>query len=117
MASAGSAEAEVSDKVAAIYLFLFRSLSEANMEHSVEKLDDVLRVLDVERETWAQVCEQYGSTRDESPESVSSSPAESLGVETDTPQPAPQTPRVPTMPPLDLPDSSLTESGGISFEA
>jgi len=50
-------------KAASIYLFIFRSLMEANYHRSEEKLDDALRVLEVERETWRQVCEQLGSKK------------------------------------------------------
>jgi flagellar protein FliS len=47
-------------KAAAIYLFVFRRLLEANLERSHEKLADALRVLEAERETWRQVCEKLG---------------------------------------------------------
>ena len=50
-------------RVASVYLFVFRSLMEANYEHSEEKLDNAIRVLQLERETWRQVCEQLGSNK------------------------------------------------------
>jgi len=49
---------ELSRKLASVYLFIFRSLMEANYRHDKQKLDDALRVLHVERETWRQVCEK-----------------------------------------------------------
>ena len=45
-------------KVASVYLFVFRMLMEANQEHNVAKLDDAMKVLEVERETWKQVCDK-----------------------------------------------------------
>ena len=45
--------------VAEVYLFIFRSLSEANSRRDEQRLDDALRVLHVERETWRQVCDTY----------------------------------------------------------
>lgn len=45
-------------QVAAIYLFLFRTLAEAQLERSTAKVESVLRVLEVEQETWRQLCEQ-----------------------------------------------------------
>lgn len=51
------------EKVAAVYLFVFRSLMEANYERSEQKLDDAVRVLQVERDTWQQVCRQLGSQK------------------------------------------------------
>jgi flagellar protein FliS len=53
-------------QVAALYAFLFRSLIEAHLKHDMRKLDDVLRILNEERETWRLVCEQMGSTRQDS---------------------------------------------------
>jgi len=54
---------ELVEKVAAVYIFVFRSLMEANQQRSEEKLDDALRVLEIERETWRQVCEKLGSKK------------------------------------------------------
>lgn len=48
----------VARQMAAIYLFLFRTLIEAQFERSAEKVASVLRVLEVEQETWRQLCEQ-----------------------------------------------------------
>ena len=54
----------IAKKLASIYIFIFRRLAEGGMEHSQEKLDDALRILASERETWKQVCEKFGSTMD-----------------------------------------------------
>jgi flagellar secretion chaperone FliS len=48
-------------RVAAVYVFIYRALIAANLEHSTAKLDDALRLLEVERETWREVCEQLGA--------------------------------------------------------
>lgn len=48
-------------RVAGVYLFIYRSLIAANLEHSTARLDNALRVLEIERETWRQVCEQLGA--------------------------------------------------------
>ena len=48
-------------KIASIYVFIFRCLSEAGMTHDPVKLDDALRILTSERETWRLVCEKFGS--------------------------------------------------------
>jgi flagellar secretion chaperone FliS len=45
-------------KLAAVYLFVFRTLVEANVKHDEKKLDEAIRVLEEERVTWRQVCEQ-----------------------------------------------------------
>jgi flagellar secretion chaperone FliS len=51
---------ELARKMAAIYLFVFRSLMEASYQRDRKKLDDALGVLEVERETWRQVCQRAG---------------------------------------------------------
>jgi flagellar protein FliS len=48
-------------RVAAVYLFVYRSLVAANLEHNADRLDDALRVLQFERETWRRVCEVLGA--------------------------------------------------------
>lgn len=58
------ADAALARKFAAVYLFVFRSLMEANARRNPDKLDDALRVLRVERETWRQVCGASASERD-----------------------------------------------------
>jgi flagellar protein FliS len=45
-------------EVASVYNFVFRTLVDANRRHDERKLDDALRVLSVERETWRLVCQQ-----------------------------------------------------------
>ena len=53
---------DLAGKIASIYVFIFRCLAEGGMTHDAQKLDDALRVLTSERETWRQVCEKFGST-------------------------------------------------------
>lgn len=53
---------DIAKRLASIYLFIFRRLAEGGMTNDEEKLDDALRVLNSERETWKQVCEKFGST-------------------------------------------------------
>jgi flagellar protein FliS len=56
---------DLTRKVRSVYAYLFRTLTEAQWEHNVQKIDNVLSILDVERQTWRQVCEQLGATRPE----------------------------------------------------
>ena len=57
----------LASQVAAIYLFIYRQLLEAGMDLNPDKLDNALRVLEEERETWRQVCEQAPTTASEQP--------------------------------------------------
>ena len=50
-------KSELVGKVASVYLFIYQSLARAELHNDLSKLDDALRVLDVERETWRLVCQ------------------------------------------------------------
>jgi len=48
---------DLTGKMADVYLYVFRSLVTANLKRDAQQLADVLRVLNIERETWHQVCQ------------------------------------------------------------
>jgi flagellar protein FliS len=50
------------NKTAAVYLFIFRSLTEANLRKDQGKLDDAIRVLTIQRDTWREICQRLGAT-------------------------------------------------------
>ena len=52
---------EVAQRVAEIYGFVFRSLVNAAHRHDVKSLDDAIRILEIERETWQKLCEKLAS--------------------------------------------------------
>lgn len=99
-----SPDRDLAKKVAAVYLFIFRSLMEANLRHDEKKLEDALRVLATERETWQAVCEQLGSTT----ESASSAAEASFSTSQD---PGPR------MPAFDLSSEGGGAYTGFSLEA
>lgn len=49
------------EQVSSIYQFVFRTLAEAGMRRDAGKLSDAMRLLEIERETWRQVCERLAS--------------------------------------------------------
>jgi flagellar protein FliS len=51
-------QSDLTRQVAAIYAFLFRQLVEVNATLDPQILENVIRVLEEERITWAAVCEQ-----------------------------------------------------------
>ena len=63
---------ELVGKVASVYIFLYRSFVQAQLQRDPVQLNDALRVLEIERETWRKVCEQLGSRQ--SPSSFISAP-------------------------------------------
>jgi flagellar biosynthetic protein FliS len=48
---------ELVDRVAAIYRFVVERIRDANTHRDETRLQDVLRILEIERETWRQVCD------------------------------------------------------------
>lgn len=60
--------------VAALYNFVFRSLIEAGLKRDPRKLADAVRVLEIDRETWRQVCENLGVSLDAAEHSASKGP-------------------------------------------
>ena len=52
---------ELVQSMAALYMFVFRSIVDGNRHRDEKKLDDALRVLEIERGTWQAVCEKLGS--------------------------------------------------------
>lgn len=54
-------KSELNDKLAAVYWFIFRRVSEATMYSDAEALAEVLKLLEFERETWQKVCEKFAA--------------------------------------------------------
>lgn len=61
LASLGCAKNDLSRKMAGVYIYLFRTLTEAHLQRDAKKLDNALRVLEIERETWRLVCDKLGA--------------------------------------------------------
>jgi len=61
-------------KVAAVYSFIFRSLVRSHSQRDPKLLADALSVLEIERETWRQVCEHLGGTRFDAPHAAGPMP-------------------------------------------
>jgi len=51
-------ETPVAKQVLGIYLYLFSTLTEAGLSADRHRLIDIARVLDEERQTWHEVCQQ-----------------------------------------------------------
>src|SRR5690606_29093411 len=57
------ANPDLCDKLGALYTFVFKHLTEAGFEKSVDKMDECLKIMRYERDTWAQLCEQLWKER------------------------------------------------------
>ncbi len=49
---------EVAPRVAAIYRFVYLTLAQAGLARNIERLREAARVLEIDRETWRQVCQR-----------------------------------------------------------
>jgi flagellar protein FliS len=76
-------KSELNDKLAAVYWYIFRRVSEATMNSDKEALAEVLRLLEFERQTWQQVCEKFGSINS----AAAAAPAPSHAFNSATPTP------------------------------
>src|SRR3954470_18935457 len=54
---------ELCGKLSALYNFAYRKLIEANVDHTIESLDEAVNVLRYQRETWALLLDQLGKTK------------------------------------------------------
>ena len=52
---------ELARRVSAVYEFIYRSLVKAGHRHDEKGLDDAVRILEIERETWRQVCDRLAA--------------------------------------------------------
>ena len=60
---------ELFGKVRALYTFMFSRLVDASREKSAEKLDEVIKLLQYERETWAMLMDKLNIDRQNSADS------------------------------------------------
>ena len=92
-------EIEPARNLAGIYLYIFRTLQAACKQRNPRLLDDVLRILAIEQETWRLACEKFSAEQ---------------GETTDRPAATP-TRHVP--PPISSGMNSMGSDSGFSIEA
>jgi len=54
---------ELCGKLSALYAYTHRKLTEANIEHTLQPLDEAMNVLKYQRQTWALLLEQLGKQK------------------------------------------------------
>lgn len=67
---------ELCERVSSVYGFLHNKLIEANVRHDSEAIDDALKVLRIERETWRILVDKVKKVREGQSEGSSSEPDE-----------------------------------------
>ncbi|MFG0292444.1 MAG: flagellar export chaperone FliS [Phycisphaerales bacterium JB050] len=92
---------DLCSKLGALYTFVFKHLTEAGFEKSVAKVDECLKIMRYERDTWGLVCEKVWKEKGES------TPVPILGTPAPTPPKATGT----------YGPASRPTGGGLSFSA
>lgn len=109
-------DADLTRKVASVYMFVFRSLNEAQVGQGDAKLDECIRVLEVERETWRLLCEKLELEQPAENEAARATLSGQAPPIASTPAGPPS----PKMPALDLSSDFAGKEGastGFSIEA
>ncbi len=58
LAGVRGGESDINQKLGDLYQFLFHTLTSAYVNTDAQKLEDVMRILEFERETWQLACER-----------------------------------------------------------
>jgi flagellin-specific chaperone FliS len=53
-------KSDLNGRIGALYLFLFRRVTEAKINSDASALAEALQILDFERQTWQLICEKFG---------------------------------------------------------
>jgi len=93
---------EIAQSLAGIYVFLFRKVVSVRGPENMATLDEVLKVLMVERQSWKEICEKFGIKTDVSKQSVTFD-----SKTQDAPKPQEIIPKAPHTPPV--PTETLTK--------
>lgn len=99
---------DLCEKLGALYTFVFKHLTEAGFEKSVEKIDECLKIMRYERDTWGMLCEQLWKERGDSKGAAAPTSAPAAA-------PAPVTPTRATG--TYGPGAARPSGGGLSFSA
>ena len=81
------------ERLSSLYLFMIARLVEASHERSVAKTEEVLKLLEYERETWVMLIEKLATTKQQGQQPGPQSPARP--APTSAPAPAPE--RMPSL--------------------
>ncbi len=52
------ADSDLADKLTALYAFVLRRLRDANLHRDLHALDEALKILKMEQQTWQMVCQR-----------------------------------------------------------
>ncbi len=58
-----SEQPDLVHRIRGVYMFVFRALTAAHVTHDDGKLAEALKILQIERQTWREVCQRLGPSR------------------------------------------------------
>jgi len=67
---------ELCQRMTALYVFMYKRLLEANLEKSVQMVDEVIELLEYERETWLMLMDKLRQEREAEAAGLPSAPPE-----------------------------------------
>ncbi len=62
------ANPDLCSKLSSLYNFIYRRLVEGNLKHDISALDDALKILNYQRETWVMLMEKLASEKQQNTE-------------------------------------------------
>src|SRR5205085_10377507 len=62
LAAVRETKTELNGRLADVYWFVFRRVTEAKINSDAVALAEALRILELERQTWQLVCEKFGGS-------------------------------------------------------
>lgn len=74
---------EVTTRLVDLYAYILKTLVEAGITHEAKLIDDVVRVMLIERDTWRLVCETLAAQQMPAPHIPQSRPAAPIEMATD----------------------------------
>ena len=92
------ADSELTKQVASLYLFVFQHLTQAQLRRDAKLVNEAIEILEVERETWRELCEQMPHAPVPTEQHIAAGPREIIA------------------PPIAYPEADLRQ-GSISFDA
>lgn len=78
---------DLCDKLAAIYEYVYRLLVDANMKREPEPLDEAIRLIEFQRETWAMLMKKLESEPGAAATPRSTEPLASIGPSSESEEP------------------------------
>jgi len=88
-----SADPELCERLAALYTYIYRRLVDANMERDTSAVNEAIRLIGYERETWVMVMDRLRRSGDADPHAdADAAPSASPGSAAPTPPPDPNRP-------------------------